>query len=702
MEVLLVEPPQADPAQPYSSLAVLLAAWRRAGLKAAVADLNVDFFNYLCQTETIEASLKAAERRLAAARFRDENEEAVLRQAAAWGGQLAPAVLKALGILRDPALFYDPGAYAWAIRLLQKALAAVSAPYYPGQISLQSFKTAHSYLSSGGILAAAQDEAANIFLHYCEDAVRPRLAAHRPDVLAVSVTFQTQMIPAWTLAARAKQWFPEMKVVFGGATITRIQEGLRQAPQLFQNVDACILFEGETAFPALLQAWEQGKAGTDAPNVMEVQGGAVVTSAHLHTEDLNLLPPPDHGGLALDSYWWPQPALLINSSRGCYYGKCAFCAISPATWGPERRGRAYRQRSPEKIVADLVFVHRQTGVQTFNLANDSLPPRALAEIGAAIRQQGLPFIWDSEVRLDRGLTRKVLQNLAAGGCRHLRFGFETASPRVAQLMHKGLDLSTTRRIITDCRDVGITVSLMCQIGFPGETLDEAVDTLVFLRDNRDRVPFVSLAQFTLEQGAKIFQHPRRYGVMIHPLPPDEDLSWMYRYTREDGIDSDQTGIFFEEVESALDRNYPDRDLFFKGGLGHAHTSLYTRRYSPEEFISWNQRPHRRAGPLEETAALRSAKGLMIRPVGPISPKDWTRLIISSLEVPELSAAADGSILLLLLAALEPTPVKVLIDWVQYLSGNGYSASEAGEVLNFLYEAGLLLAAAGDARAVALW
>jgi radical SAM superfamily enzyme YgiQ (UPF0313 family) len=700
MQVLLVEPPQADPAQPYSSLAVLLGAWRRAGLQVAVADLNVDFFNYLCQRQTIEASLQAVEQRLSAAAFRDANQEAVLRQAAAGGGQLAAAVSQALGILRDPTRFYDPGAYAWAIRLLQKALAAVSAPYYPGQISLQSFKTAHSYLSSAGILAAAQDEASNIFLHYCEEVARPRLAAHRPDVLAVSVTFQTQMIPAWTLAARAKEWFPGIKVVFGGATITRIKDGLRQAPQLFKKVDACILFEGETAFPALLQAWEQGQAGTDAPNVMEVQGGAVATSPRMHTEDLDLLPHPDHQGLALDSYWWPEPALLINSSRGCYYGKCAFCAISPATWGPERRGRAYRQRSPEKIVADLDFVHRQTGAQAFNLANDSLPARALAEIAGAIKAKGWPFTWDSEVRLDRGLTGKVLKNLAAGGCRHLRFGFETASPRVAQLMHKGLDFPTVQRIIAHCREVGITVSLMCQIGFPGETEDEAVDTLVFLRDNRERVPFVSLAQFALEQGSRIFQHPRRYGVMIHPRPPEEDLSWMYRYTRKDGIDSDKTSIFFEEVEATLDRIYPDRDLFFKGGLGHAHTSLYTRRYAPEVFISWNQRPHRHPGPLEENTALRSAKGLMIRPAGPSYPQDWTRLLISTLEVPELLAAADGSILLLLLAALEPVPLKVLREWLQYLSGDDYSPGEAGEMVHYLYEAGLLLGAEGDTRAVA--
>jgi hypothetical protein len=241
---------------------------------------------------------------------------------------------------------------------------------------------------------------------------------------------------------------------------------------------------------------------------------------------------------------------------------------------------------------------------------------------------------------------------------------------------------------------------MCQVGFPGETFDEAVDTLAFLRDNMERAPFVSLAQFALERGAIIFQNPWNFGITVHPQPPDEDLSWMYRYTREDGIDSNDAALFFEEAEGALDRIFPDRDLFFKGGLGHAHTSLYTSRYPPETFIAWNRRPLRQPPPLEETMALRSARGLAIRAEDNGSLQAWSRLVISSLETPELTVAADGSVLLLLLAALDPVPFATLANWVLRLSGGQYSRGHAREMVQELYESGLLLAASGDRRAAA--
>ncbi len=700
MRVLLIEPPQADPAQPYSSLAVLLSAWRGSGLDVEVEDLNVDFFNYLCKGETIRRHLEIVERRLAVDFYRDDKERQALQSAATFGESILDGVPVALKVLRDKELFYDPSMYAWALRLLSRALEVLSAPFYPGRVTLQSFKTAHSYLSSKGILAAAEDEGSNLFIPYWEVAGADKVLAHRPDVVAVSVTFQTQIIPAWTLARKIKSLLPGVKVVLGGATISRIREGLQQSPELFRDVDSFVLFEGETAFPALLDEWERGGQGLGAPNVMLQTARGIETSAKTHSEDMNLLKAPDHRGLPLRDYWWPEPALLINSSRGCYYGRCAFCMISPATWGPERMGQSYRSRSTDKVVADLLFAHQQTGALSFNLANDILPPRALEEIGEALVAERLPITWDSEIRLERGLSRRVLTRMAEGGCRHLRFGFETASPRVAKLMDKGTDMQATDRILSDCRDLGITVSLLCQVAFPGETREEAYQTLRFLQSANDRVSCVSLTQFALERGSKVFQNPAKFGVSLFPIPETEDLSWVYRYTHLDGTDTD-AGVFrYEEIEAALDRSYPDRDLFFKGGLGHAHTSLYTRHYSAQQFLAWNLEPRRSGGHLEAHQRLRLPKGLMVRQDGN-SPQTWSKFTICSLEVPELLASIDGTGLLVLVAASGKCLPTDLVNWIQYLSDGQYSAVEAAEFVASFSEAGLLLNADNDARSVAL-
>jgi anaerobic magnesium-protoporphyrin IX monomethyl ester cyclase len=698
MRVLLAEPPQADPAQPYTSLSVLAASWRRTGLEVDLRDWNVEFFNYLASPEVLQAKLGEVERRLGRRAYVDEAERAALARADLLGECLVEVLPKALAVLKDPVLFYDVKAYAWAIRFIARALDAISAPSYPGHISMQSFKTGHSHASSAGILAAIEDYRTNLFLPFCEDVIRRQLLERKPDVVAISVTFQTQLIPAWSIARRIRRWLPGSRVVLGGATITRIREGLRRTPQLLQEVDACVLFEGETAFPALLDQWQRGEDGLKAPNVMLSRGPDVLLSETSHTEDLDSLPPPDHEDLKLDQYWWPESALLINSSRGCYYGRCAFCMISPATWGPQRAGKSYRLLSAEKIVKDLQFVHQQTGARAFNLANDVLPPKTLVRIGELIRREQLDFTWDSEVRLEPGFSRPALQAMADGGCRHLRFGFETASTRVNKLMNKGTDLTVTNRILKDCRDAEIAVSLLCQIGFPGETAAEAWETVRFLERSRDLVSFVSLSQFALECGSQIHQQPSSFGVTLHPVPAWLDLAWTRDYTCTDGIDIGQTSVLFSELEEVLDGTYQDRDLFFKGGLGHAHTTLYTRAFPPGQFIDWNRRPCRGPEDFARVSAVRMPTRILIRRLDNDDSGTWSQVLISSAEVPELMVNLDGRLLLVLLAGSQEIPVPTVTRWVAYLLGDqSGDTEEARDVVKKLYDAGLFLSASEDAR-----
>jgi anaerobic magnesium-protoporphyrin IX monomethyl ester cyclase len=701
VRVLLVQPPQSDPAQPYSSLAVLLAAWRAAPLEVDVLDLNLEFFDHLCSADNLRRSLEEVELRLSAGRYRDSGEKDALQRASCTGSWLESLTPKALAALRDPAQFFDPDRYAWAFRTIHRALEVISAPAYPGRITMQSFRAAHSCFSSRGIMAATTDEESNLFLPFCRDQVIPHMTGTKPDVLAVSVTFQTQLIPAFTLAAQMKALHPEVRIVFGGATISRIRDHLRQAPHLFRNVDAFMLFEGETAFPALLSEWDAGRDGLSAPNVLMLSRGEVRDSGLIHTEDLDLLPSPDHNGLPIKRYWTPEPALLVNSARGCYYGKCTFCMISPATWGAQRMGKAYRMRSIELMTEDVRRVCAQTGTRSINFANDILPPRALSELGDALAATGLGVTWDSEIRLERGLSRTKLQHMYAGGCRHLRFGFETASERVAALMDKGTDIEATTRILRDCRDIGISVCLLSQMGFPGETQAEAVQTVRFLQDHGEEVAFVSLTQFVLEKGSGVHRAQDRYGITVRDNDADQDLSWMYRFDRSDGVVHEDTSDLYEAIEAELDRSFPNRDLFFKGGLGHAHTTLYAARFGPAQFAAWNRNGFRAPSPLDRSTPLRPARRLSLLRQESAQEDQWSRYLISTGEVPELVAEVDGSLLTVLAAAaLHPVTTDRLVQLVRAMSAGSVGKPEAEELVEHVYYAGFLLGEESDSRAVA--
>ena len=419
--------------------------------------------------------------------------------------------------------------------------------------------------------------------------------------------------------------------------------------------------------------------------------GSAITSKHIHVEDLNALPTADHTGLPLDQYWVPEPALLLNSSRGCYYGRCEFCMISPATWGPARMGKSYRLRSTDRVVEDIRKVHEQTGVSAFNLANDILPPKPLADLGEALAASKMPVTWDSEIRLERGLNRSVLEKMHLGGCRHLRFGFESASARVGELMNKGTDLEVTERILRDCRDIGITVCLLTQVGFPGETADDARETSSFLKRHADKVSFLSLTQFVLEEGSGVYQKPGQFGLSILPRADDEDLSWMHSYELNDGGGSEEAGRRYRDMETLLDQDYPDRDLFFKGGLGHGHTTLYTHRYAPKTFLEWNRQRFRRRLPSaadDDAIRLKTADEISIWRF-PDGEPPWSRLLVSTAKVPETYVRMQGMMLPVLTAALSGRDKGALVRFIRDLYDRDMPDGEVNEIINVFLESGLL-------------
>lgn len=691
MRVLLIQPPQGDPAQPYTSLGILNAAWKQAGLEVYIADLNLDFYNYLCEPETIRLAIKETKDKLLKNRLNDDEERKAYEQSIVSEDWLETLSAKAIQIFKDQKKFYDPYLYAWAFRAIKRTLYSISAAFYPGEISMQTFRCSESYLSSRGILAATKDIQTNSFLFYCENRGLSHILVSKPEVVAISVTFQTQMIPAWTLADQIKQRFPEIKVVLGGATISRIYGHLLKSPDLFQSIDGFIVFEGETAFPALLNEWERGHDGLAAPNVVLLSGGKPIQSKKSHIEDLDSLPSPDHGCLPLEKYWCPEPALLLNVSRGCYHGLCSFCMISPATWGPHRSNKKYRVRSAEKVVEDIIHINKQTGAKAINLANDVLSPRDLYRIGNILANKKLDVTWDTEIRLERGLTRDILEKMYEGGCRHLRFGFEAASQRVINLMNKRIDHRITQRIIYDCKDIGISVSLMCQVGFPGETKKEALETFKYLRENAPFVSFISVTPFVLELGSKIFLEPEKYSISILHNSLSEDLSWMFRYKRSDGITVEDTYNLYTEIDNSLDKIYPDRDLFFKGGLGHAHTTLYSRHFGPETFLKWNiNGSFRDPISFREDLILRTSLELSIQYITSVSNSNWSSVIISAGEMPEYCLRFNTSILVILWMALQPVPAIKLINLALSLSYNTLNFEEAKEIIRTLYQGGFLL------------
>jgi hypothetical protein len=181
-------------------------------------------------------------------------------------------------------------------------------------------------------------------------------------------------------------------------------------------------------------------------------------------------------------------------------------------------------------------------------------------------------------------------------------------------------------------------------------------------------------------------------------PDDENLSWMYRYRRSDGISVQDIDDLYIRIEGELDRFFPDRDLFFKGGLGHAHTTLYTGRYSPQDFLALNRGSIRQPRELGEDSLVVTSGNLSMLRLDEDTGGSWSTIIVSAADTPEFTMRLNGSLLLMMMGAITPVSAGRLAGSAITLAGGKLDRAEAFSLVRSLYEGGVLLAVSGDRRA----
>lgn len=260
-------------------------------------------------------------------------------------------------------------------------------------------------------------------------------------------------------------------------------------PRLFGPfVDVFVCGEGETALRGLVD-WLLGRARLqDVPNLILPTSTPRQTSSW--REKPNELPCPDYSCVPLKRYLSPEPVLLVSASRGCYWGRCSFCSVSPGFRS------SYSAGSPERVLEDLQRLRSLYGARCIMFGDDALPPTVIRALARRGLNGAEPVYRQAEVRWD-ALKPGLMQSLARAGARNLVIGLESGNERVLERMNKGASLDRARRLIEACKRSGIGVNLQCFLGFPRETQRQALDTVQFIREFiGDRIT-VSCGKFVL-------------------------------------------------------------------------------------------------------------------------------------------------------------------------------------------------------------
>lgn len=574
MKVVLVYPPTCDPTAPYVSLPLLGACLRAAGHEVLLVDANLEAFDRLFRPETLAALAARLERRLARLEARTSlDHEQQLAYTALWGARgdaaSAPgAIVDALATLRDRTgeRFYDPTRYEAAVGAVESALRLVSAAHHPLELSFAGYRTPFSLLDLRAIEADARPERNPFAASFVELAHRLRDAA--PDLIGISVVFPGQLQPAYALAAALRATLPATPIVGGGPALTQLLCRLEGPPRerALGPFHAAVLFEGEAALLELVDRLARG----------ELPHGCVEGR---RDQALTGLPAPDYTGLPLDRYLSPELVLSYDLSRGCYWGRCAFCHYGLAERGCAR----YRDRPVELAGAHLAELSRRHGTRLFYLSQDSVAPRTILGLARTLRSTGAGLRWSTDLRPEPFFDAARARELAAGGALSVSLGVESAAPRVLERIDKGITVEEMASAIRSLATAGVATELMCFTDFPTESRAEALATLRFLEQHRHEISLFMCGEFALTAGSRVAAEPRTFGV---------GEVWRVRG------DELGTGIFFEEERPAktaedraavadalarVARSFRMRSYPWAGSLSTAHTMLWYARHGADVF-----------------------------------------------------------------------------------------------------------------------
>lgn len=264
-----------------------------------------------------------------------------------------------------------------------------------------------------------------------------------------------------------KKHYPEIKTVMGGGIFAdQFSPGSEEFKKFAEKtpyIDYFLVGEGEIIFLNLLRSNFQ--------NVPRI----IVNDASVEKVCLDNAPLPDFSDFDMNAY----PQLVSYSSRSCPF-QCAFCSET-VQWGK------YRNKKEDKVVSELRTLTRKYGKNIVVLADSLLNPNIDFLADALLK---LPpeecFYWDTYLRVcDMTDNMDKVKKWRKAGLYRVRLGIESGSQNVLNLMDKRITIDQIKSNLKNLAVAGIKISTFWVVGFPGETDEDAKQTLELIRDLKD-------------------------------------------------------------------------------------------------------------------------------------------------------------------------------------------------------------------------
>ena len=480
---ILINTPVSSPLHPQANLPLLKSYLTGSGFKTKVIDSNILFYHWFLSKKDFRLTIE------------DVYENP----------------LKILSFYSD----------------IEKALWEKSKNYEGLEVGLRYLNMKYDRIKFDSVIGSLEDTKANPFIDFYEQLIEGQLIGSGIKIAAIAITFQDQIISAFTLADLFRKKMPEVKIIMGGQIITRCYDTMIQHKRLCAYYDYLCLWEGEKV---IVDIHRKEIRGDDVKlvNVIDMSSKVQKIDRKANAPQSGEIPYPDFSDINFNDYFFPEMLVPLQTTRGCY-AKCEFCAIPFGA-------NSYRIRPVDKIIHDITriqeYTHKEYGRKAtfFKFMEDTSSPALLYDLSVEIEKRGLDAKWETFARLEKAFSKPgFMEQLFRGGCRKIHWGLESNDPDVLKNMNKKTTNSYSDLVLELSGRAGILNFCFILVGFPGETDDVRENMISYIINNRN-IHTITIATFDLTRGSPMernFIGDNNYGMEMQTA---EDFQVRLPYT----------------------------------------------------------------------------------------------------------------------------------------------------------------------------
>jgi hypothetical protein len=395
---------------------------------------------------------------------------------------------------------------------LERRLSDRSKKWKGLQVGLRSLGMKYDRTSFDEVIKALEDRAANPFIDFYERFVTNAILPAEAKAVGIAITFQDQIIPAFTLASVLRRLMPETVIIMGGQMVTRCADSMVEHDGIRSYADYLALWDGEIPVRDILRRELRGDT-VEMVNILDLRSNVGIKRRSGGTLKSANLPKASYEDIPFDQYLFPEMLVPLQTTRGCY-ARCAFCAIPFGS-------NSYRVREADKVIDEILEIQALTQSRYgrkatyFKFMEDTSAPSMLFELSQEIERRGIDAKWETFARLEKAFSAPgFMEQLYRGGCRKIHWGLETNDPAILKTMNKKVETSYTDTVLNATAQAGILNFCFILVGFPGET-DEQRQMLTNYIIGNPAIHTLTIATFDLTRNSPMeeeFTDDNVYGL----------------------------------------------------------------------------------------------------------------------------------------------------------------------------------------------